>query len=165
MFRRATNALTLPGPDLDKKGDEELVLRYLALKNSEDSFKGSVRDWLDTYMESVLLSAKPFPFDDERANFTRIFSTIRDKLGETAFLRYRDNAPIGSLAPAYFEAISMAFANTIDASESKDASALRNAVTNAIQSEEFRAVTGPGANSKDKLRKRIEIITQALRAV
>ena len=31
--------------DLEKKGDEELVLRFFALKNGIDLFKGSVRDW------------------------------------------------------------------------------------------------------------------------
>ncbi len=45
----------LPQPDKDKKGSEELVLRFFAAKNFIDGFKGSVRDWLDTYMENVLL--------------------------------------------------------------------------------------------------------------
>lgn len=158
-------AAYLPAPELEKKGDEELVLRFLALKNSQESFKGSVRDWLDTYMESVLLDDKPFPYDDEREVFTRVFSVARAKLGETAFLRYRDNLPVGSLAPAYFEAISMAFLNTLNSSETKNAQALRDAVTTAIQSQEFRAVTGPGANSKEKLQGRIDVITRALEAV
>jgi len=158
-------AAYLPSPDLDKKGDEELVLRFFALKNSEESFRGSVRDWLDGYMESVLLSKDPFPYEEERKVFTRVFSAARAKLGETAFVRYRNNEPIGSLAPAYFEAVSMAIANTIEQTEIKDGESLREAVTAAIQSEDFRSVTGPGANSKDKLRRRIEIVAQALQAV
>jgi len=154
----------LPAPDIEKKGDEELVLRFLALKNDEGSFRGSVRDWLDAYMESVLLSHKSFPFDKERQVFQRVFSVAREKLGDTAFLRYRNDMPIGSLAPAYYEAITMGSLNTIDDSERKTAQALRKAVTDAIQTDAFREVTGPGANSKEKLRKRIEILTEALRA-
>jgi len=157
-------AAFLPNTELEKKGDEELVLRYLALKNAEGDFKGSVRDWLDTYMESVLLSDTPFPYDEERRIFIRVFSTAREKLGDTAFLRYREGEPVGSLAPAYFEAIAMALVKTIDESEQKNATSLRMAVTKAIQSDEFRAVTGPGANSKEKLRRRVEIIKEALEA-
>jgi hypothetical protein len=152
----------LPASDLEKKGDEELVLRFLALKNAEQEFKGSVRDWLDTYMESVLLSNTAFAFDKERSVFKRVFQCAFDKLGETAFLRYREDKPTGSLAPAYFEAISMAILNTIDKTERKNENDLRKAATKAIQSNNFRNATGPGANSKEKLRLRIQIVTAAL---
>lgn len=154
----------LPATELDKKGDEELVLRFLALKNAEDAFRGSVRDWLDGYMEGVLLSEEPFPYEKERRTFKRVFTCAREKLGDTAFLRYRNNEPIGSLAPAYFEAIAIAVHKTITESEKKDKQKLRKAVTEAIQSAAFREVTGPGANSKEKLRTRIDIMTKALRA-
>lgn len=157
-------AAYIPAPELEKKGDEELVLRFLAVKNAADTFKGSVRDWLDSYMESALLSDEPFPYQQERTIFQRVFSIAREKLGETAFLRYRNNSPIGSLPPAYFEAISMGLLETINESETKDSTHLRAAVTAAIQSEEFRAVTGPGANSREKLRSRVEIIAAALRS-
>ena len=36
--------------DRDQKGDEELVLRFFAVKKAQDLFSGSVRDWLDDYM-------------------------------------------------------------------------------------------------------------------
>lgn len=155
----------LPNADLEKKANEELVLRFLALKNSEASFRGSVREWLDSYMESVLLSDKTFPYEKEKKMFKRVFDFARDALGDTAFLRYRNNQPIGSLAPAYFEAISMGILANIDKCKRKDEGMLRAAVTAAIQSDAFREVTGPGANSREKLRARIDIITQAIKSV
>ena len=44
----------LPQPEKDKKGAEELVLRFFAAKNFVDGFKGSVRDWLDVRNLSVV---------------------------------------------------------------------------------------------------------------
>ncbi len=158
-------ACYLPDPILEQKGDEELVLRYLATKNASDHFKGSVRDWLDAYMETILLSYVSFPYDKERTEFLRVFKCALEKLGETAFVRFRDNKPVGSLAPAYFEAISVAIQRTLEHTERKPADQVRSKVTEVIQSEEFRNATGPGANSRQKLEARIAQITQALRAL
>ena len=45
---------SLPEREMEQKGNEELVLRFFALKNSQDSFKGHVANWLDGYMDSVI---------------------------------------------------------------------------------------------------------------
>ncbi len=153
---------SIPQQDKDKKAVEELVLRFFATKNFIDGFKGSVRDWLDNYMEDVLFGRSSFDISSEKAQFIRTMGLARRKLGESAFLRFRGDAPIGSLPPAYFEAISMGIHRTYDIIQDKDATALRTKVTALVQSEEFRAVTGPGANSKEKLRTRIELAATAL---
>ena len=51
---------TLGEADLEQKGDEELVLRFFAAKNYRDNFKGNIRDWLDDYMELILLKKLDF---------------------------------------------------------------------------------------------------------
>ena len=154
----------LPQPEQEKKGVEELVLRFFATKNASDLFRGSVRDWLDNYMEEVLLNKRQFIYDEEELIFNDVFKLAKDKLGDTAFLRYRGNSPIGSLPPAYFEAISMGIYNTRDVIRDKNPLILRTAVTVLVQSEDFRSVTGPGANSREKLNTRIHLATEALRA-
>jgi hypothetical protein len=148
-----------------KKGAEELVLRFFATKNARHLFKGSVRDWLDNYMEQVLLGQEAFNYAREESIFHDVFSLARTKLGDTAFLRYREHSPVGSLPPAYFEAISIGIFNTRNEIKDKDHQALRNAITSLVQSDQFRAVTGPGANSKEKLETRINLATDALRNV
>jgi len=154
----------LPQPDKEKKGAEELVLRFFAVKNSQDLFHGSVRDWLDNYMEGVLLGQLEFNFDREKTAFNDVFKIAREKLGDTAFLRYRGDVPVGSLPPAYFEAISIGVLRSIEVIRAKDALVLRPAITQLVQSDEFRAVTGPGANSREKLEKRISLAYEALRS-
>ena len=153
----------LPQTEKEKKGTEELVLRFFATKNARDSFKGSVRDWLDNYMEQVLLEKHIFEYAEEEVIFRDVFELARTKLGDTAFLRYRGEAPVGSLPPAYFEAISIGISNTRNEIREKDSQVLRVAITALVQSESFRAVTGPGANSRDKLETRINLATEALR--
>lgn len=152
----------IPQPDKEKKATEELVLRFFAAKNYLDAFKGSVRDWLDNYMEGVLLNKLPFNQETERVYFTRAMTFARNKLGETAFLRYRGDTPIGSLPPAYFEAIAIGIHNTYDQIKDKESAALRTKITELVQSSAFRTVTGPGANSKEKLKTRIELAANAL---
>lgn len=154
----------LPQPDKDKKGAEELVLRFFAAKNFVEGFKGSVRDWLDNYMEYVLLGKQPFDIEAESEAFTKTMIFARQKLGETAFLRYRGESPTGSLPPAYFEAIAIGIHSNLDEIKNKNSDSLRANITNLVQSEQFRSVTGPGANSKEKLRTRIQLAAAALLA-
>jgi hypothetical protein len=152
----------LPQPEKDKKGAEELVLRFFATKNARNSFRGSVRDWLDGYMENVLLGKEEFDYPKEEKAFCDTFSIIKEKLGDTAFLRYRGSTPVGSLPPAYFEAISIGVHNASRTAKKKNSADLRNAITELVQSDEFRAVTGPGANSKEKMETRISLAVAAL---
>lgn len=152
----------LPQPEKEKKGVEELVLRFFATKNAPGIFRGSVRDWLDNFMEDVLLNKIEFDMKAEELIFNDTFSVIYEKLGDTAFLRYRGDSPVGSLPPAYFEAISVGTFNSLGAVKGKDAGAVRTAITELVQSELFRAVTGPGANSREKLQTRINLVSRKL---
>lgn len=160
QFRAVTQ--TLASEDVEQKANEELVLRFFAAKDARNEFRGSVRDWLDGYMERVLLKSTPFDRDVERKVFADVFALICEKLGETAFVKYRDNRAIGGLAPAYFESISIGCLLSIGDMQAKSAERLRNAITALVQSEAFRAVTGPGANSKTKLETRIQLAAEAI---
>jgi hypothetical protein len=152
----------LPQPDKEKKGAEELVLRFFAAKNFVEGFKGSVRDWLDNYMEGVLLGKQPFDTAVETEAFTKTMAFARQKLGETAFLRYRGETPTGALPPAYFEAITIGIHDNFEQIKDKNSDSLRTVITTLVQSEAFRSVTGPGANSKEKLKTRIQLVADAL---
>ncbi|HEY1181516.1 MAG TPA: DUF262 domain-containing protein [Rhodocyclaceae bacterium] len=154
----------LPQPDKEKKAAEELVLRFFAAKNYIDGFKGSVRDWLDNYMEDVLLGKAAFDIDVEKGIFLNTMAFAKATLGETAFLRYRGDTPVGALPPAYFEAIAIGIYSCFDAIQFKPAAILRPKITELVQSPDFRAVTGPGANSKEKLKTRIDLVKAALLA-
>ncbi len=98
---------TIAQEDMEQKANEELVLRFFSAKDARDLFKGSVRDWLDDFMEGILLEEREFKADRESKLFRDLFKNIAAKLGETAFVKFRGKKPLGGLAPAYFEAVSI----------------------------------------------------------
>jgi hypothetical protein len=151
----------------DQRGDEELVLRFFAVKNAQNTFSGSVRDWLDDYMEGVLLRKELFGFDyeTERDTFSRVFDFLGRVMGAGAFVRYRGQVPVGALAPAYFEAVTMGTLRAMPEIEAVDAGVFQRTISETVQGEEFRSYTGPGANSKEKLENRIRTIHNAIAAL
>lgn len=161
-FRTCTTPL--PESAREEKGDEELVLRFFALKNGRDIYRGSVRDWLDTYMEGVLLGQRIFDYSTEKSTFTDLFAELNRTLSEGAFVRYRGSEPAGALAPAYFEAVTMASLKQINRVRGMSPEEAKQRIARVVQSPSFRENTGPGANSKEKLERRIALVEEALLA-
>lgn len=155
---------TLAQEDLEQKANEELVLRFFAAKNARNMFRGSVRDWLDDYMEAVLLKKIDFDLNTEAKLFRELFAEIAAKLGDSAFVKFRGSAPLGGLAPAYFEAVAIGSFTAFGEFKSKPANKVKGALVSLVQSGPFREVTGPGANNKTKLEKRIELASDAIKA-
>ncbi|RCS41546.1 DUF262 domain-containing protein [Bremerella cremea] len=156
---------TLAQQEHEQKGDEELVLRFFACKNSQDLFRGSVRDWLDAFMEGVLLKTIPFDVQWESQAFKELFDFLESVLGAGAFVKYRGQSAVGGLAPAYFEAVSTGIFRSLSYAKNASPTAVRQAVIDTVQTEEFRQCTGPGANTKQKLNSRINLICDAIKAL
>jgi hypothetical protein len=161
QFKICTESLS--DIDLKQKSDEELVLRFFAAKNARNGFKGSVREWLDAYMERVVLKNEQFDYAAEGSAFRGVFEFLAAAVGSGAFVRYRGDDPVGGLAPAYFEAVTMAVFELLPTLDrSRPHGSIRKALAGAVQGEEFRKYTGPGANSLEKLNGRISVIKNAL---
>jgi len=86
-----------------------------------------------------------------------------EKFGPDAFARYRDGLAQGRLAPAYFEAVIGGTLSNIDAIGKNSPENLKQALASLVESSEFREVTGPGANTIEKLRKRIQLVSDCFR--
>ncbi len=157
-FKLATSRI--PAPDLEQRADEELVLRYFAVRLYQDEFRGNVREWLDSFMERILFDRGAVTIDD--GEFLRFFKFIAEKLGDTAFSRSRDGEAFGRLAPAYYEAVVGALADNIGELENIPSETLKQKLSDAFETEQFKAVSGPGANSKGKMEARINLVKQAL---
>lgn len=153
---------TLSDKEKEQKGDEELVLRYVALKKTFSNFKGSVRDWLDQCMEDIILQKIPFDYRKEENDFTRLLQYIEKVLGEGAFVRYRDDRPIGGLAPAYFEAIILGIWRKLDDIENLPIAMVREKLVSTLQSDQLRSFVGSGSNANQKFIGRIETIEEAV---
>ena len=148
----------LPENTLNQKGNEELVLRFFAVKNYLDGYHGNVQEWLDSYMEKILFRELEFNIRKERDAFEKCFTLLSKKFGGDAFARHRDGHPQGRLAPAYFEAVVGALLENMETVEKKSPKFLKDGLAQVFQSDAFRGVTGPGANSIEKLHERIQLV-------
>lgn len=150
----------VPAPDIEQRADEELVLRYFAVRSYRDKFKGNVREWLDSFMEDILFNRTDAMNDTD--DFKSFFAFIAEKLGDTAFSRSRDGEAFGRLAPAYFEAVVGALADHTQDLEDTAPQTIKQKLSDAFETADFKAASGPGANSKGKMETRIELVKQAL---
>lgn len=161
---------SLSEAEIEKRGGEELVLRFFALKNGFDDFKGSVREWLTTYMENVIFrksNYKDSPFDEtlEFKVFESAFDLLQRSLGDSPFVRFKGAKATGGLAPAHFEAVTMGVVQTLETIKNLSAEAIRNCITQVVQDADFKAFVGPGSNSLVKLKGRIRVVENALRNI
>lgn len=162
-FERLTE--TLADSDQEKRGREELVLRFFAAKDGPEFYHGNVADWLSGYMDAVLLGRKTFDYSGQEAIFDRVFAAIEKVSGDGAFCKFKNDRPTGGLAPAYYEAVACAFARSIEDVERMDYSIVNAAIVKARQSDEFRQNVGTGANKRSKLFGRIEVMERAIKSV
>ena len=152
----------LPETSIAQKGDEELVLRFFAVKNYLDGYKGNVEEWLDAYMESVLFGKASFDAKTEGAVFRKVFDFIAANFGKDGFARTKGGEGTGRLAPAYFEAAVGGVLRTLPRLTKYNQAELQSRLYGVYASGDFREVTGPGANTISKLNRRIELVAEAL---
>jgi len=82
-FKTAINRVAL-----DKKMigyDQELVLRFFAIKNDIVSYKYPVTEYLTRYLEKITTGEVAFDYEKEKVIFERTFKFINDSWGEIAF--------------------------------------------------------------------------------
>jgi len=152
----------LPETMAAQKGDEELVLRFFAVKNYLHGYKGNVEEWLDAYMEDILFERAQFETATEVEQFHQVFDFIAANFGPDAFARNKNGEGTGRLAPAYFEAAVGGVILTLPEAKKHDKAELQKRLYGVYTSDAFREVTGPGANTIPKLKGRIELVAQAL---
>ncbi|WP_081581682.1 DUF262 domain-containing protein [Pararhodospirillum photometricum] len=154
----------LPDTSIEQRANEELVLRFFALINSRDTFKGNIEEWLDGYMESILFKKVKFDHNEMEKLFTKTFYLINNKLKDQAFTRFNSHGEAtGRLAPAYFEAVCASFVSDYSIISNIKPCTLLSRLKNAFESENFKNATGPGANTIAKLHKRIDVVRRHLR--
>jgi len=114
-------------------------------------------------MESAIFSKPQLNYEGERDDFRSLFDFVDSVMGDGAFVRYRKRTPIGGLAPAYFEAITLGLWRVLKALAQTDHTDIRNALIDTVQSDEFRSFVGSGSNSIQKFNGRINTIETSMR--
>jgi hypothetical protein len=150
--------------------DEELVLRFFALKNHRAAFRHEIGDFLTDYMEKVSDTVAPLGFDypGEEANFRKTFAVLATTLGEDSFA-YADKRTRqlrNSFGIYHYEAITQGLQSCLDSLDIGDASRLRQLKQvlsqMKLESAFITMTTGGGKNSPGQLKKRIAYVESYL---
>jgi Protein of unknown function DUF262 len=150
--------------------DQELVLRFFALKNRRDRFKHGVNDFLTEFMEDVADPDKPYSFkyDDEEKIFLKTFAILGASLGEKAFaFRNKAGNELASGFSIYhFESITMGIQpilELLDPDDMQQMKKLKEELRKIKLDAEFaKMTTGGGKNSPGLLKDRIEKVEKHL---
>ena len=153
----------LPDAYKERRADEELVLRFFAVTDFREGYKGNIEEWLDAFMEGVLFGALAFDIVAQKDRFERVFGLVNQKFSDQAFTRFNDHGePTGRLAPAYFEAVAASVDSVADQISNVEPAVLMDRLREAFDDADFKRATGPGANTIEKLATRIEVVSKHL---
>ncbi len=148
--------------------DQELVLRFFALKNYRDKFVHDVKDFLTEYMELVseIDTSKRiiFDYENEKNIFLKTFLIFQKTLGEFAFSSTNKarNDLIKIFAVYHFEAFVIGLQSSLDRIDPENEEVIEKLKTTfksiKLDDEFIKLTTGGGKNSKGPLRDRIEFV-------
>jgi len=162
---------TVSGNAVERKFDQELVLRYFALKNDGQAYRHDVSDFLTDYMEKVSdesNTAWSFDYTAEEEVFTRTFALLRraarrreGTIGGRIFgsVTSGSTKPRGQFSVYHYEGITLG-AQDIAARIGLDDAARVEEVAQIIESgkadEGFLESTGSGKNDAVPFRNRVK---------
>tara|TARA_R110002020_G_scaffold250517_3_gene464573 strand:- start:53 stop:697 length:645 start_codon:yes stop_codon:yes gene_type:complete len=152
--------------------NEELVLRFFALKNDRENFVHGVSDFLTEYMESVsdqeLGRNKHFNYSLEEVTFKKTFEVLSLSIGEYAFgYANRSKNLVRGFGIYQYEAFTIGIQCVLDKLNSSDhvqMKKLQAEITSIKKELAFIALTtGGGKNSRGQLKQRVEFVEEKLR--
>ncbi len=151
--------------------DQELVLRFFAIKNSIGTFRHDVSDFLTTYMEAVTRGQIAFDYNQQRKDFEEVFSLLAETLGDRVFgqVELKTKQIRRGFSVYHFEGVVGGMSAVMDLLRPSDADwrvQFKTAIENVKTNDQFLAVTtGGGRNSAGTLKLRVQCVESALRAI
>jgi Protein of unknown function DUF262 len=175
VARLSTNAafrtcISLIGDErLSQRYDQELVLRFFALKNDRESYQHEVGEFLTEYMEKVADPTVDIQFDysKEEELFRRVFGLLAATLGEDSFSVVDIRGTFRKQFSVYhYEAIVLAlpeYIDQIDPDDRKQVAAFERALRRAKADRRFhQLIAGGGKNYPVPLRDRVNFMKERL---
>ncbi len=105
----------LPAEKRKTRYDQELILRFFAIKNDISHYKNPVTEYLTRYLEKMTTGEIQFDYNREKVIFERTFKFINDHWGEEAFSGKTANGTVkNEFVTYYFDGISVSVATLID---------------------------------------------------
>ncbi len=95
--------------------DQELILRFFAIKNDMDNYKYPVTEYLTRYLEKVTKNEISFDYENEKIIFEKTFKFINELWGADAFSGKTANGTMrNEFVLYYFDGIAVSIASFIE---------------------------------------------------
>lgn len=151
---------------IDKKEDQEYVLKYFAYKLDRQNYRKDVGPFLTKFMEKVSDTNHPdnipFNYELEKEQFEKVFKILDLTLGEHAFDKKRAGNYVSGITSTHFDAFTIGLLEHLDKINLSDSTQLDNLkviLEDAKSNPEFLAsASAGGKNTRNYLAKRIEVI-------
>lgn len=150
--------------------DQELILRFFALKNRRQMFKHEVTDFLTDYMEAIAdpLIEVDFLYEEERTIFSKTFKVLRAALADKsfAFKNKASTALSAGFSVYHYEAITIGLQSVLDKLDQNNIEQMEGLgrVLTAMKLDPVFAklTTGGGKNSPGPLNDRVTFAQRVL---
>ncbi len=111
----------IPSEKRKTKYDQELVLRFFAIKNDIENYKYPVTEYLTQYLEKITVKENQFNYQIEKNIFDLTFKYINENWGEEAFSGKTASGTIkNEFVLYYFDGIAISLASLIEQVISSD---------------------------------------------
>ena len=146
------------GPVSSKRKDQELILRFFALRDALSTYSKPLKQFLNDYMEE---HAEPEDswLDEHREVFLRTVSCAARHLPRESF------RPERSLNVAVTDAILIGLASRLERGRISDTEQLGNAAVELSRQQDFREVTDRSTTEAASISSRIRQATEAFNSV
>jgi hypothetical protein len=155
-------AIKLIGKDkFSTKYDQELILRFLAIKNNIEGYKYPVTEYLTQYLEGITESDIEFDFKKEKEIFEKTFQFINKNWGNGAFAGKNQSGNARNEFVGYlFDGITIAVAKNIERIEKLvDKEKVVKAINKVKFGDQLRKYKTGSVNG---LKTRIELFTEGV---
>lgn len=152
---------------LEKKEDQEYILKFFAYKNDSESYRKDITPFLTSFMEKVADSTDSnhieLDYDMERTIFIKTFKLLNKTLGAQSFdKKGRGGNYIRGVTSTHYDAFTIGIQKYIDSISLEDPELieeLKGLLDSIKIDEEFTANTsGGGKNTSTFLKKRIKVV-------
>ena len=149
--------------DINKKYDQELVLRFFAIKNDIGDYRYPVTEFLTRYLENITNHDLEFNYDREEKLFKKTFSFIAQNLGEDIFSSKTKNGNMKNDFVTYlYDGITIALADLVDEIKEKDYEKVVRQINTIKYSDEIQSYKTGSVNG---VTKRIELFKTGVEEV
>ncbi len=154
---------------LEKKEDQEYILKFFAYKNDRASYRKDITPFLTSFMEKVADTTDPnhieLDYPKERAIFEKTFKLLNKTLGARSFdKKGKVGNYIKGVTSTHYDAFTVGIQKYIDAISLEDSNLIKGIevlLDSIKEDDKFLAnASGGGKNTSTYLNKRIEIVEE-----